>query len=618
MHSMDDMAALVNGDGPAIACLSDAELKAEGRRLGMELRVAGFRKDLVAHAFAIIRETASRTIGMRHFDTQLMGGWGLLKGMIVEMETGEGKTLTATLAAGTAALAGVPVHIICVNDYLTARDAEGMGPIYSSLGLSVGSVVHERTLEQRRAAYRCDITYCNNKEIAFDYLRDKLVLEEMTDPLRIEAERLYSTEPREERLMLRGLHFAIADEADSLLIDEARTPLIISGVERGMEEEAFMRQAMAVAIELKEGEDFTLDRASHKIDLTGKGLRLTRESTSGLGPLWAGTLRRNEIIRKALSALHLFSLDIHYLVRDGKVQIIDEYTGRAMPDRSWERGIHQLIELKEGCETSKQRETLARITYQRFFRRYLHLSGMTGTAWEVKGELWSVYGLSVIRIPTFKPCMRERYPDVIVPTLGEKGKSVLEAVRKLTLQNRPVLVGTRSVSVSEELSALFAEEGLAHKVLNAKNDREEADIIKHAGEPGTITIATNMAGRGTDIKLGAGVAELKGLHVILTELHEAGRIDRQLVGRCARQGDPGSYGVIVSAEDPLLIKGQSGVICWCARHMPEGSGLWKSVVKGALFLAQKKMERLHGRIRHQLLKQDEKIGSMLSFSGTQE
>ncbi len=613
------IAAAVAGYGPHVSQMSDLELREEAARLGLEVRKRGFRDELVAHIFAIVREVSERTIGLRHFDTQLMGGLVLLKGMVAEMETGEGKTLTATLAASTAALAGIPVHVICVNEYLTARDAETMGPIYEALGLSVGCVIHGKTPKERQAAYRCHITYCDNKELAFDYLRDRLTLGEMTDALRLQAEYLYSDDMREDRLLLRGLHFAICDEADSLLIDESRTPLIISGSGKGEEEETFLRQAMSLAQKLDEGTDYRVDRDVNRIDLTDAGLERVRKASAPLGPLWSGTIRRDETIRKALGALHLFRADIHYLVREGKVQIVDEYTGRLMPDRSWERGIHQLIEIKEGCELTRRVESMARITYQRFFRRYLHLCGMTGTAWEVRRELWSVYGLAVSRIPTEKPLRRTRVPDVIVPSAAEKRRVVLERVEGLNGRGRPVLIGTRSVAASEEVSRCFAEAGLDHRVLNAKNDREEAAIVAEAGRYGAITIATNMAGRGTDIKLGPGVAEAGGLHVILTERHEAGRIDRQLAGRCGRQGDRGSFEAILSMEDSLLEGGRAGVFGWVAKHLVRpGSSLWTPVSKIAILHAQRKMERVHARARHELLKQDERMGTLLSFSGSGE
>jgi preprotein translocase subunit SecA len=375
---------------------------------------------------------------------------------------------------------------------------------------------------------------------------------------------------------------------------------------------------MSLAESLKEEIDYSIDRDMNKIDLTETGVKRVREVSASLGPAWAGTIRRDDTVRKALAALHLFRPDIHYLVKDGKAQIVDEYTGRLMPDRSWERGIHQLIEIKEGCDITRQLESLARITYQRFFRRYIHLCGMTGTAWEVRKELWSVYGLAVARITTHKPLRRTRFPDTILASLEEKGRAIRERVESLNQEGRPVLVGTRSVAASEELSKLFTGAGLDHRVLNAKNDLVEADIVAEAGQYKSITVATNMAGRGTDIKLGPGVADIQGLHVILTERHEAARIDRQLAGRCGRQGDPGSYEAILSLADSLLDGGRAGLPGWIAKRMSTQSSLWTLVAKIAILHAQRKMERIHARIRRELLKQDEKLGTLLSFSGLGE
>jgi preprotein translocase subunit SecA len=573
----------------------------------------------VAHLFAVISEVAGRTLGMRHFDSQFMGGWVLLSGMLAEMDTGEGKTLTATLAAGVAALAGIPVHVIGVNDYLTERDAEEMGPLYRFFGLTVGCVTHGLTSEERRAAYGCDVTYCCNKEVVFDYLRDKLTLGRVTDSLRLQSEYLYSGHAREERLLLRGLHFAICDEADSLLVDEARTPLIISGSGQGAdEEENFLVEVLSVTRTLVEGKHYVIDRHENTIDLTRMGEERIAEAGASLGSAWTGSIRRNDAVRKALTALYVFVPDVHYLVRDGKVQIIDEYTGRLMPDRSWERGIHQLIELKEGCDVTRQLESLARITYQRFFRRYLHLCGMTGTAWEIRWELWMVYGLPVVKIPTNRPCIRKRLSGRVLPSRDEKCRAILKRVEDLTGTGRPVLVGTPSLEASERLSAVFTEAGVAHRVLNAKNDREEASIVAEAGRARAVTIATNMAGRGTDIKLGEGVRETGGLHVILSESHDAGRIDRQLAGRCARQGDPGSFEFYYSAEDVLLEGNRAGLARWAVKLYPKTAPLWAFVVRSAINHSQKRTERAHSHIRHEILKQDEKMDTLLSFSGPSE
>lgn len=613
-----DFISRVEHHGQALETMSDKKIGEVAADLRDHLHLKGFKMEYVAHSFAMVREVASRTMGLRHFNTQLIGGWVLLKGMVAEMETGEGKTLTATLAGVTAALAGVPVHVITVNDYLTARDAEWMGPIYKYLGIKVGCIIHDMPHEDRRSAYGCDVTYCTNKEITFDYLRDRIALEGSRDHLRLHAEYLYGNGARVRRLLLRGLHYAIVDEADSILIDEARTPLIISKAPVGKKESVFMEQAMELSEGLKEEVDYRVDEVSRKIELTDAGKREIRDRVSSLGPLWTGTVRREEIVRLALTANHLFRRDENYLVRDGKVQIIDEFTGRVMADRSYERGLHQLIEIKEDCEVTQQPETLARISYQRFFKRYLHLAGMTGTAWEVRQELWSVYGLSVVRIPTHRKIQRKACPDRIFSSEKEKWRTMVETVLAIHDEGRPVLVGTRSVAASEKASRLLKELNLAHQVLNAKQDEEEAEIISRAGEIGSITIATNMAGRGTDIRLGPGVEERHGLHVILTERHEAGRIDRQLAGRCGRLGDPGSYEAILSLEDPVL-DGRGGIAGWLARRIAQpDSAVWMWLSKRSILGAQRKLEGLHAKIRKALLREDERRGDMLSFSGRSE
>ena len=620
MARLDRILPLVERHSGQLSGMSDALLKEAASSVGFDLRRHGFRDDLVAHSFALVREVAGRTLGKRHFDVQLMGGWALLKGMIAEMETGEGKTLTATLAVSTAALAGVPVHVLTVNDYLTARDAEEMGPVYRALGLSVGCVTHEVAVENRRAEYLNDITYCTNKEIVFDYLRDKLTLGELGGAsLRLQAESLYTKESRGKRLLLRGLCYAITDEADSLLIDESRTPLIISGSVVGREEIDFMQAVMSFAQSLVPGSDFSIDADTRQIRITKSGEKRINSLVLPIQTQWTSTIRKNEMIRRAISALHLFHRDQEYLIRDGKIQIIDVFTGRVMPDRSWEQGLQQLIEIKEGCEPTKQQETVARISYQKFFRRYLHLAGMTGTAKEVVGEFWSVYGLPVVRIGTHRPLRRLRLPDRIFHDLELKESYLLERIRQVHATGQPVLVGTGSVAASEKVGSLLAGVGLAHKVLNAKNDEEEAHIVAAAGERGAITIATNMAGRGTDIKLGPGVAELNGLHVILTERHEAARIDRQLAGRCARQGDPGSYEAILSLEDSLLEEGKGGWPGWLAgRFFHKSAFLWNIMAKYAIIHAQKKMERFHGRMRSNLFKQDVQTKKLMSFTRGEE
>lgn len=609
----------VHEEGRALEREGDEALRRTAEDLSIALRREGFKDPLVARSFALVREAAHRTVGMRHFDVQLVGGRVLLKGMVAEMETGEGKTLTATLAACTAALAGIPVHIVTVNDYLASRDGRWMGPIYETLGLTVGTIVHGMTPAQRRAAYACDVTYCTNKEVAFDYLKDRLVLKDKRSPLRLQVERLFGGRARVDRLLLKGLRFAIVDEADSVLVDEARTPLIISGPGRAAEERAVYEKALALSENLVKGRDYTLSLRERILELTERGKDRLADLAEPLGGIWSGTRRREELVQKALQARHLYLRDKDYLVQDGKVQIVDEYTGRLMADRSWERGLHQFIEVKEGCEITGVRETLARISYQRFFRRYLTLSGMTGTAREVARELWGVYGLRVFTVPTNRPLRRTILPDRLFPTEARKWEQVVSDVLEVHRQGRPVLIGTRSVAASEHVSRLLSDKGLEHRVLNARQDQEEAEIIAQAGEPGRITVATNMAGRGTDIRLGPGVADKGGLFVIATERHEAGRIDRQLFGRCGRQGDPGSCRAYVSMQDELLAANTHPATRKTAGLLLRApGGLFTWVGRLVTRRAQKRAERLHARMRRDLLKMDERLSTALAFSGRPE
>jgi preprotein translocase subunit SecA len=594
----------VAAEGRRLQGLGADALRRRADELRGELRRAGFRDDLVVAAFALVREVAARTLGERHFDVQLIGGRVLLDGMVAEMETGEGKTLTATLPACTAALAGVPVHVVTVNDYLAVRDADWMRPIYSALGLTVGVIVHGLDPARRRAAYACDVTYCTNKEVAFDYLRDRITLGHQPHRAQLLIERLYGgPTARIERLLHRGLHYAIVDEADSVLVDEARTPLIISGGGGNAIERRVYGEALDLAARLVRSRDFTLDERERAVQLTAGGQARLEDLARPLNGIWGGRHRREDLTRQALTALHLIARDKDYLVKDDKVQIIDEYTGRVMADRSWEQGLHQLLEVKEGCAVTPRNEPLARISYQRFFRRYLRLAGMTGTAREVAGELWAVYRLAVVRVPTNRPLRRRNHGDRVYATAAAKWQAVVERIAALHAQGRPVLVGTRSVAASEHLSRLLEAAGLPHHVLNARQDAGEATVVARAGERGAISVATNMAGRGTDIKLGPGVVALGGLHVIATERHEARRIDRQLFGRAGRQGDPGSYESIVSLEDELVVV--------------YGSGLRRRSL-GTVRRAQRRAQRVHSRMRRDLLRFDEQLASTLAFSGRPE
>ena len=591
------------------------ELGWQARALRPELKSRGFEPDLVARSFALVREVAARRVQMRHFDVQLIGGQVLLAGMVAEMRTGEGKTLTATLPACTAALAGIPVHVITVNDYLAQRDAAWMAPVYRALGLKVGVIHHDMNASERREAYRCDVTYCTNKEIVFDYLRDRLEMGRRPGPIQARLERAYGKSRRLDRLRLRGLCFAIVDEADSVLIDEARTPLIISGPGDNTYEAALYRQALQISEDLEPDVHYTVDFPRRFVELTDAGRDRLETLGARAGGLWNGRVRREELVRQALTARLLFHRDRHYVLKEGKVQIVDEYTGRTMPGRSWEGGLHQLIEAKEDCDVTTETEVLGRISYQRFFRRYLTLAGMTGTAREASRELWSVYRIPVVSIPTHRPMIRTMMPTRLHRTAEMKWADVVARLKDLHAQGRPVLVGTRTVADSRHLSGLLAEASVPCRVLNALQDEQEAEIVSRAGRLGQITVATNMAGRGTDIKLEPEVADMGGLHVIATELHDAGRIDRQLFGRCARQGDPGSCEVFVSLEDDLL-RGHPHLRRIARMLSPADGGARLAFL--VFRSAQRRAERRHYLMRRDLLKMDETVESALAFAGRGE
>ena len=580
--------------------------------LSYRLKTSRLARPVVGETFALISEVAERMLGFRHFDVQLVGGWAMLNGMVAEMETGEGKTLTATLPASTAALAGIPVHVITVNDYLAERDAETMRPIYEALGLTVGVALASMSEAERKAAYECDITYTTNKQVAFDHLRDRIRLRGKSSQMS-----LHFLDDRS-GLLLRGLFFALVDEADSVLVDEAVTPLIISRRGKPLFEKDMLVAALEAAGALELGVHYQLNKSERRLTLTAAGEEHLDSWAEHRVGLWRNTRYRHELIVQALRALHLFERDQHYLVDEGKVKIIDEFTGRVLDGRSWEQGLHQLIEVKEDCEITGQMETIGRISYQRFFRRYLMLAGMSGTVQEVGGEMRDVYGLDVARIRTnVKKRRRVEAPRITVGS-EEKWRRVVERIAAVHAQGRPVLVGTRAVSASEHLSELLRREGLPHRVLNARRDRDEAEIVAEAGGRGKITVATNMAGRGTDIKLGPGVAELGGLHVIATERHEARRIDRQLFGRCARQGDPGSFEEIVSLEDQLVAIYLPDWLRPPARWLASTRGAGRRLALALVTLAQRKAQARGARMRVQMQKMDEYLGNVLAFTGRLE
>jgi preprotein translocase subunit SecA len=599
--------------------LSDADLLETAQAMRRNLLRDGFTPENAARCFALVRTASARTVGMSHFPVQIMGGWVMLQGMLAEMATGEGKTLTATLPAASVALAGLPVHVITVNDYLAKRDSELMGPVYQALGLSVGLATHDLPPAEKRAAYAADICYCTNKDIGFDYLRDSLTLETHRGRARLLLEKALNRGDRMDRLLLRGLHFAIVDEIDSVLVDEARTPLIIAGNDQREADEDLYNKALELVAELDSDVDFNIDREDKAARLTEKGRKHLGELAGRLPQKWRSRRAREELIQQALAALYLFELDKHYLIRDGKVHIIDEYTGRVMPDRSWERGLHQLIEIKEGCEITARQGTLARITYQRLFRRYLRVAGMSGTVDEIRPELEAVYGLRTVQIPPNRPCQRRDLGCRLYTTTAEKWEAVAGTVSDLQKKGRPVLVGTRSVAASEALAHELDSRSIDHVVLNARQDETEAEIVARAGISGRVTVATNMAGRGTDIHLAEDSRRCGGLHVILTEYHESSRIDRQLHGRCARQGDPGTYEAIVSLEDEIFQQHAAASAKGFATRYAGRSGplpRWTGAYLRAL--AQRSAEWKNAQTRRATIALDKKLDSALGFAGRTE
>lgn len=611
-RAKNDFIARVERAGRLLKGKTDAELDMFRQQLQAQLRRLGLVDSLIAQVFSLVRELSGRKLGKRHYDVQLIGGWYLTQGILAEMETGEGKTLTATLAASAAAMAGIPVHVITVNDYLAKRDARTMAPLYKALGLTVGAVTADIQPAERQDAYACNITYCTNKQLVFDYLRDRVSTNCAENGLTSQLKSLYQGQSDFDQTFLRGLCFGIVDEADSVLIDEARTPLILSRPGDTSMQTEVCRVALKMAGKMQPGVHYSIDTREGRVKLTGRGIKRLQQVAIKLGGAWNGKKRREEWLVQALTALHLFEKDKQYLVRDGKVEIIDEFTGRTLPDRAWERGLHQMIEYKEGCEISDQQETLARISYQRFFRRYLHLCGMSGTAREVADELWSVYRLPVVPVPTHLPSQLIQFPDRVCKDSDSKWDTVIAAIRTELHAGRPVLVGTRSVHASEALSERLRQMEIAHQVLNARQDAREAEIVASAGVAGQVTVATNMAGRGTDILLERKVENCGGLHVIATERHDSGRIDRQLFGRSARQGASGSCQAIISMEDDLPTRYMPALTQRLAPLLPEFVQRW------CIRSAQGRAQRHHRAIRRELQKHDEHLEDLLAFSGNSE
>ena len=589
------------------------------RDLRARLAASGFTMETSAEAFALVREATRRQLGTPHFDTQLVAGRIMLDNRLAEMATGEGKTLAAALAAATAALAGIPVHIITANDYLVARDAQTLGPVYEALGLTVGAVTQPLDQAARRAAYRCNITYCTAKELVFDYLRDRLIRREASSHLHERVRQLDSGAAQPSMLLLRGLWMALVDEADSILIDEARTPFILSQSRVNDQKQTYFKEALRIALRLRPGVDFRLDPSARQATLTDSGCQALRDTAAAIGGLWQDRRHREEVITLALAAHRLYARDRDYLVRDGKILMIDQTTGRVAPGRVWSKGLHQLLEVKEGCSPTGEMETIAQITYQRFFPRYLRLCGMSGTLTEAANELRSVYGLSISRVSLRRPSRRTTLPLRVCARREQKWDAVIERVHRLVSERRPVLIGTDSVADTDQLSYRLTAQGFKHAVLNARDDREEAEIVARAGRAEHITVTTNMAGRGTDIPLGPGVAELGGLHVICCQHNASARIDRQLQGRCARQGDPGSVETILSLEDPLIVQSWPRWLRSALRRRagrPAGLSGWMARLVARL--PQMREERRQRSERRLLLQHDRQLERRLSFAGRGE
>ena len=586
--------------------LSDAELKAKTEEFKKRLSEGETLDDLLPEAFAVVREAGKRVLNMEHFRVQLIGGIILHQGRIAEMKTGEGKTLVSTLPAYLNALEGKGVHIVTVNDYLAKRDAEWMGEIHKFLGLTVGVVLNSMTPEERRAAYACDITYVTNNELGFDYLRDNMVI-------------------YKEQLVLRDLHYAIIDEVDSVLIDEARTPLIISGqsgkstklyeicdilarqMQRGEDMEDLSKMDAIMGVEREETGDFIVNEKDKIVNLTAQGVEKVEKffQIENLADPENIEIQHNIIL--ALRAHNLMFRDQDYVVKDDEVLIVDEFTGRIMPGRRYSDGLHQAIEAKEHVKVKRESKTLATITFQNFFNKFDKKAGMTGTALTEEKEFRDIYGMDVIEIPTNRPIARKDLQDAVYKTRKEKLHAIVEAVKEAYAKQQPVLVGTITIEASEELSRMLSKQGIPHKVLNAKFHELEAEIVADAGVHGAVTIATNMAGRGTDIKLDDIAREVGGLKIIGTERHESRRIDNQLRGRSGRQGDPGESKFYISLEDDLmrLFGSERLISMFNTLGIPENQEIEHKMLTNAIESAQKKIESNNFGIRKNLLEYDQ-------------
>ncbi|MBF0453228.1 MAG: prepilin peptidase [Magnetococcales bacterium] len=616
------MARGIHEQGEALQGLSDAELKSHIFSLKDQFRRSGAhsRRQPLKEGLAALVELSERTVGIRPHQEQIMATLGLLQGYLAEMRTGEGKSLVVALRAVLAGWLGKPCHCVTANDYLVQRDCGDYTPLFEGCGLTVGAIISGLSQEERRHNYEKDVVYVTAKELVFDFLRDRLKLGASQHPTRrLIRERQRGGGSSRSDLLLCGLDTAIVDEADSLLIDEAVTPVVISTQRENKVWKEAVHTASELVDQLVAGVDYTYDLKHREVSLTKHGRAELRRMADRLPPVWRSKGRQEELVHQALMVRRFYHCDRDYVIKDGKVVIVDEYTGRLMPGRTWGSGLHQAVEAMEGLEISSQSETLARLSYQHFFRLFRSLSGLTGTASAAAGEFWRIYRLMVLPIPTHRPVIRVRLADQIFADEEYKFDAIVEETMRISKETgRPILIGTRSIHASEKLAERFAALGVELNVLNANQDVEESRIIARAGQLGQITIATNMAGRGTDIKLGNGVAQLGGLHVMVTERHDAARIDEQLYGRCARQGDPGSVRAYASMGDELPKR----FLPWLVRRKMKqllilGFPGAQLLARGFLNLAQYRSERRSAQQRMRLLIMDDWLKKALSF-GTRQ
>ena len=590
---------------PELQALGDEQLRKRSLSLRYRAKSGEPLARLLVEGYALVREAARRTLNMRHFDVQLLGGIAMFHRSIVEMQTGEGKTLTATLPLYLRGLLGKGCHLATVNDYLARRDAEWMRPIYQALGMTVGVIETEMSQPQRRKEYACDVTYGTAKEFGFDFLRDRLLLRRISEGQTDVLGGMLGKGPAaaDEKPVQGDPYFALVDEADSILIDEARTPLIISALpteEQRLEVECYKWSALVIK-EFVEDEDYEYDHEKKTVELTREGRQKVRLLDKPEALDTVGMVNIYQYIERAILVDREYHFERQYVVRDGEIVIVDEFTGRLSEGRKWRDGIHQAVEAKQGVEVTVATGQAARITVQDFFLRYENLGGMTGTAMGSARELRRIYRCRVLPIPTNRPAIRRRLDDRVFGVADAKWAAVVEEICQLHAAGRPMLIGTRSIDKSEHLSKLLTAAGIEHQILNANHIAAEADIVAHAGLRGKVTVSTNMAGRGTDIKLGEGVSDLGGLHVICTEMHDSSRIDRQLIGRCGRQGDPGTFRQYLALDDDLLLAGLGPDKSRKLKELGEESaGPFDHL--GKLFRkAQRKVERRHFSQRKSLM-----------------